>query len=552
VNFNIRRRLIAGFFTIVLLGTVICTVVLQLLTTSIHQLESVVTVADTIRQRGLKLRFDMMTMSDSMRGYLIDPTDRHEFDRKRAADDDFSHDVADIRRLAPGADVLELLDKAAAMDSQSVNRLEDEVLDLISKNKIDEAKQKYVAEYLPVRHEQESVIRQMEETTEKTAAQALLAAQSRYRAVRTLTYVLDALLVIVGTILSLLIANSIAKPIARMAESANRAARGDVGDTLEFDARGDELGELSRSMNAMYQYLKSMVSVAEQMSKGDFTVAVRPRSEADSFGAAFASMLAKLSEVIGEVRSSAKSLTTAASQVSSTAQTVSSGTSQQAAAVQETTSSLEQMNASISQNAENSRATGEMAGSGAKDAQQSGSAVRETVDAMKAIASKITIIEEIAYQTNLLALNAAIEAARAGEHGRGFAVVATEVRKLAEKSQVSSREISGLATQSVRIADRSGELLEKLVPSIRRTSELVNEITAASIEQSGGVAQINQSLAQVDQVTQRNASAAEELAATAEEMAAQAESLQSLVDFFRTSADNRPHLVASTQFAHVA
>ena len=193
------------------------------------------------------------------------------------------------------------------------------------------------------------------------------------------------------------------------------------------------------------------------------------------------------------------------------------------------------MSASIGQNAENSRQTEQLAVKGSKDAEESGRTVKETVLAMRQIAEKVSIIEEIAYQTNLLALNAAIEAARAGDHGRGFAVVATEVRKLAERSQSAAKEISSLAASSVEVAERSGQLLEELVPGIRKTADLVQEVTAASSEQSSGVGQINRAMSQVDQVTQRNASAAEELASTAEEMAAQAEALQQLVSTFRLS-----------------
>ena len=536
-TFNIRRRLMAGFFAVVVLGAGVSFAVLQLLTASIRQLEHVVTVSDAIRQKGLMLRLDMMTMSDGIRGYLIDPTDKKELERKHDADDAFVADVTQIQKLAPQGEVSELARRAAEMDSQSVNRLENEVLQLISDGKQEEARRKYVNEYLPVRHQQEAIIGQMEQSTEQLAGQAFAAAQKRYRAVLVLTYVLVTLLVIIGSVLAMMISGSIARPVVRMAESVRRAAKGDITDELEFDTRTDELGELSRSMNEMYAYLKSMVATAERMADGDLSVNVQPRSSADSFGIAFSRMVTRLVEVITEVRTAVGVLSSAASQLSATAQSVSSGNSRQAAAVEETTSSLQQMNASIAQNAQNSRQTELMAVKGAQDAEETGTAVRETVAAMKSIADKVSIIEEIAYQTNLLALNASIEAARAGEHGRGFAVVATEVRKLAERSQSSSRETGALAANSVLGADRSGMLLAELVPAIRTTAALVQDVAAASNEQAAGVSQINRSIVEVDQVTQRNASASEELASTAEEMAAQASGLQTLVEFFRTGRE---------------
>jgi methyl-accepting chemotaxis protein len=265
---------------------------------------------------------------------------------------------------------------------------------------------------------------------------------------------------------------------------------------------------------------------------------VRARSEEDGLGKALAAMVDRLSQLIGEVRAGAGALSAASGQVSATAQSLSQGTSEQAAAVEETSSSLEQMTASITQNAENSRQMEQAARRGAANAEESGQAVRETVGAMKAIAQRIGIIEEIAYQTNLLALNAAIEAARAGEHGKGFAVVATEVRKLAERSQTAAQEISELASGSVQVAERSGVLLAELIPAIRSTAELVQEVAAASDEQAAGVSQVNRAMGEVDQVAQRNASAAEELSSAAEEMASQAASLQDLVAFFRLAGEN--------------
>jgi methyl-accepting chemotaxis protein len=243
-----------------------------------------------------------------------------------------------------------------------------------------------------------------------------------------------------------------------------------------------------------------------------------------------------LTRVMDEVRNAADALTGAANQVSATAQSLSQAASEQAANVDEATGSISLMSASINQNSDNARVTDGMATKTTKEAVEGGNAVSQTVMAMRQIAAKIGIVDDIAYQTNLLALNAAIEAARAGEHGKGFAVVAAEVRKLAERSQESAKEIGELAANSVTTAERAGKLLEAIVPSIQKTSELVQEIAAASSEQSGSVTQIGGAMGQLSKATQQNASASEELAATSEELSAQAGQLQQSIAFFNTGA----------------
>jgi methyl-accepting chemotaxis protein len=270
-----------------------------------------------------------------------------------------------------------------------------------------------------------------------------------------------------------------------------------------------EQGDLTRSVNGHYQG-----------QLGDFKDTVN-------------NTIAKLSQTIAEVISAADQLGNASEQVSATSQTLSQASSEQAAGVEETSASIEQMAASINQNAENAKITDGMAGKASQEATEGGIAVKQTVAAMKDIAGKIGIIDDIAYQTNMLALNAAIEAARAGDHGKGFAVVAAEVRKLAERSQVAAQEIGQLAETSVKTAESAGKLLDEIVPSIAKTSDLVQEIAAASMEQSAGVAQVNTAMNQMSQITQQNASASEELAATAEEMTGQAEQLQTLMSFFK-------------------
>ncbi|MBC7416216.1 MAG: PAS domain S-box protein [Herminiimonas sp.] len=246
----------------------------------------------------------------------------------------------------------------------------------------------------------------------------------------------------------------------------------------------------------------------------------------------------KLAGIIEDVRSAADALTSASAQVSDTAQSLSQSATEQATGVERTSASVEQMSTSVAQNTENAKVTDGMAAKSATAAVEGGDAVSKTVAAMKQIAGKIGIVDDIAYQTNLLALNAAIEAARAGEHGKGFAVVAAEVRKLAERSQVAAKEIGELAIDSVTVSERAGALLTEMIPSIRKTSDLVQEITAASEEQTTGLSQISTAMSQLNQATQQNASASEELAATAEEMSGQAEQLQGLMEFFTLGSGN--------------
>jgi methyl-accepting chemotaxis protein len=292
------------------------------------------------------------------------------------------------------------------------------------------------------------------------------------------------------------------------------------------------------TIKGLLKPLEDIVTTAENIGNGDLTIRIDAHShdETGQVLAAMKSMAARLQDVVADVKGAADNVAGGSQQMSSISEQMAQGTTEQAASAEEASSSVEEMTATIRQNADNALTTEKMAQRSANDALESGKAVAEAVAAMKEIAGKISIIEEIARQTNLLALNAAIEAARAGEHGKGFAVVAAEVRKLAERSQTAAGEIGKLSGSSVEVAERAGTMLSKLVPDIQKTAELVQEISAASKEQDSGADQINGAIQQLNKVIQQNAGASEEMSSTAEELASQAEQLQSTIAFFKMHA----------------
>jgi len=326
--------------------------------------------------------------------------------------------------------------------------------------------------------------------------------------------------------------DAVINPLNVAAKYVDDISRGDIPEKITDTYNGD-FNTIKNNLNLLIQAMNDVTEAAESIAKGDLTVKIRKRSDEDKLMIALQDMVVKLSDIVQEVKNSSDNVAAGSEQMSSSAEQMSQGATEQASAAEEASSSMEQMTSNIRQNADNAQQTEKIAIKSADDAKEGGKAVEETVTAMKTIAEKIAIVEEIARQTDLLALNAAIEAARAGEHGKGFAVVAAAVRRLAERSAEAAGEISKLSVNSVEVAEKAGTLLSQIVPDIQKTSQLVQEITAASNEQNSGANQINSAIQQLNQIVQQNASAAEEMSSTAEELSSQAIQLQEAIAFFK-------------------
>jgi len=419
----------------------------------------------------------------------------------------------------------------------------------------------------------------------KASDEIVAQAQASIVSARTGAIACVVMTILSAVAIALFIVRGIAGPVATAVALIKRVSVGDLPEQIDVESK-DELGEMLMAVNHMIENMRGAAEIAVCISEGDLMIDVKPLSEKDVLGQAqfrmvknlrkLSSLITAMSEgdltvrirafnekdvvgtaveklvknlraTVAKVASASEVVASGSEQMSTTAQQLSHASTKQAAAAEESTSSMEEMASSVQQNAENSRQTDKIATKAAEDALASGAAVSETVQAMKEVAQKISIIEEIARKTDLLALNAAVEAARAGEHGKGFAVVASEVRKLAERGQVAAADISGLTSRGVRTAEGAGDLLSKLVPDIRKTAELVREITAASMEQSAGTEQVNKAMQQLDQIIQQNASASEEMSAAADELSGQAEVLQTAMGFFKVDAAQQAQATAVPQ-----
>lgn len=529
---TIRVKLLVSFLVVLAVGALGALFELGLLRRSFAELRRVSETQDQLFRGIERLRLDSMTMSSTLRGYLLDPSNTALKAEKQRADDDYVVAIAALQELELEPSLRTQIREVGEFDEEQVHRQEVAVGQAVDEGRLTQALAIYNDGYLPSRRRQVALLDEIESSAREQHAVALARVDERFRLATRWVLGMIVLLVALGVPVLVAWARRMARPAMAAAEALTVIAdQGDATRRITVESR-DEIGTLALAFNRHAAELENLARVAERIAAGDLTEMIVPRSERDRLGNAFASMVAQLAGTLQEVKHSSTLVAMAARQLSETALALTQGTNEQAGSVEEITAGLDELSSSIAANASNSRQTETMALACVGDARQSGTSVRATVAAMHSIAEKTEIIDEIAYQTNLLALNAAIEAARAGAEGRGFAVVASEVRKLAERSQAAVGDIAGVAAESVAVAERSGQAIDRLVPAITKTAELVQEVAATSQQQAAGVREMLTAMGQVDGVTQRNAAAAEELSATAQELSSQADLLANLVATF--------------------